>query len=89
MAITKERKQKLIGDFRRGNQDTGSPEVQVALLTGRINELTDHLRSHKKDHASRRGLLMMVSRRRRLLDYLRRIDPQRYLDVIRRLELRK
>ncbi len=89
MAITKERKQDLIGNFRRESADTGSPEVQVALLTARIAELTEHLRTHDKDHASRRGLLMMVSRRRRLLDYLKKVFPQRYLDVIRRLEIRK
>lgn len=89
MAITKERKQALIGDFRRDTKDTGSPEVQIAILTTRITDLSDHLRSHNKDHGSRRGLLMMVSRRRQLLDYLRKVDPQRYLDIIRRLEIRK
>jgi small subunit ribosomal protein S15 len=89
MPITKERKQELIGNFRRADQDTGSPEIQVALLTTRIGELTEHLRTHTKDFASRRGLLMMVSRRRRLLDYLKRVSPQRYLDVIRRLDIRK
>ncbi|HEX3657603.1 MAG TPA: 30S ribosomal protein S15 [Pirellulales bacterium] len=89
MAITKERKQSLIGDFRRGDQDTGSPEIQIAILTTRIGELTEHLRTHTKDFASRRGLLAMVSRRRRLLDYLKRVGPQRYLDIIRRLDIRK
>jgi small subunit ribosomal protein S15 len=89
MSLTKERKQNLIGGFRRAESDTGSPEVQIALLTERINSLTEHLRSRRKDYASRRGLLMMVSRRRRLLDYLKRIDPQRYLDMLKRLELRK
>lgn len=89
MAITKERKQALIGDFKRDAGDTGSPEVQIALLTTRIGELTEHLQTHKKDFASRRGLLMMVSRRRRLLDYLKKVTPQRYLDIIRRLEIRK
>lgn len=89
MTITKERKQKLIGDFRREDKDTGSPEVQIAILTSRIGELTEHLKTHSKDHAGRRGLLMMVSRRRRLLDYLRKVDPQRYLDIIRRLDIRK
>lgn len=89
MTITKERKSGLIGDFRRSDTDTGSPEVQIAILTSRINELTEHMRSHKKDFAGRRGLLMMVSRRRRLLDYLRRVHPQRYLGIIRRLEIRK
>ena len=89
MTITKERKQDVIQGFKQGANDTGSPEVQVALLTTRINGLTEHLRSHSKDHASRRGLLAMVSRRRRLLDYLRRVDAQRYLDVIGRLGIRK
>ena len=89
MSITKDRKQSLIGEHRRKDNDTGSPEVQIAILTARIGELTGHLRTHKKDYASRRGLLMMVSRRRSLLDYLKRVDPQRYLDIIRRLEIRK
>lgn len=89
MTITKERKQELIGTYRRKQDDTGSPEVQVALLTSRVNGLTEHLRGHKKDYACRRGLLMLVSRRRRLLDYLKKIDPQRYLDIIRRLDIRK
>lgn len=89
MTITKERKQALIGDFRRDESDTGSPEIQIAILTSRISEVTEHLRTHKKDFASRRGLLMMVSRRRRLLDYLRKVNPQRYLDILRRLEIRK
>jgi small subunit ribosomal protein S15 len=89
MTITKERKQELIGSYQRGASDTGSPEVQVAILTSRINSLTEHLRGHSKDYACRRGLLMLVSRRRRLLDYLKRVDPSRYLDLIRRLEIRK
>jgi len=89
MTITKERKQELIGEFRRGDDDTGSPEVQIAILTTRINRLTEHLREHKKDYASRRGLLMLVGRRRRLLDYLKKVTPQRYLDTIRRLDIRK
>jgi small subunit ribosomal protein S15 len=89
MTMTQERKQALIGDFRRKEGDTGSPEIQIAILTARVAELTEHLQTHKKDFASRRGLLMMVSRRRRLLDYLKRVDPQRYLDIIRRLEIRK
>jgi small subunit ribosomal protein S15 len=89
MSITKERKKTLITDFRRADADTGSPEVQVALLTSRIAELTEHLKTHQRDYSSRRGLLAMVSRRRRLLDYLKRIDPQRYLNVIRRLDIRK
>ena len=89
MTITRERKQDLIGQFKRGDEDTGSPEVQIAILTTRINGLTEHLRTHKKDFAGRRGLLMLVSRRRRLLDFLRRINPQRYLDIIGRLGIRK
>ena len=89
MAITKERKQNVIEEHKRGASDSGSPEVQVALLTTRINGLTDHLRTHSKDFSSRRGLLAMVSRRRRLLDYLKKVSPQRYLDIIGRLELRK
>ena len=89
MTITKERKQELIGQFKRGDDDTGSAEVQIALLTSRINTLTDHLQRHSKDYAGRRGLLMLVSRRRSLLDYLKKVEPQRYLDVIRRLQIRK
>jgi len=89
MTLTKERKDSLIGEYKRGANDTGSPEVQIAILTTRVGELTEHLRTHKKDYASRRGLLQMVSRRRRLLDYLKKVDPERYLDVIRRLEIRK
>ena len=89
MTITKERKQEIIEGYRKGDDDTGSPEVQIAILTTRINNLTEHLRTHNKDYASRRGLLAMVSRRRRLLDYLRRVDPQRYLDIIGRLGIRK
>ena len=89
MTVTKERKQELIEQFRRSGDDTGSAEVQIAILTTRVNGLTQHLRTHKKDFAGRRGLLMLVSRRRRLLDYLKRVDPQRYLDIIRRLDIRK
>ena len=89
MAITKDRKTDIIGKHRRDGVDTGSPEVQVALLTARINELTEHLRTHKKDHASRRGLLMMVSKRSGLLAYLRNKDRQRYLSIIGSLGLRK
>ena len=87
--MDKTRKQALIGDYRRGDKDTGSPEIQIAILTTRIGELTGHLQTHKKDFASRRGLLMMVSRRRRLLDYLKRVSPQRYLEILRRLDIRK
>jgi small subunit ribosomal protein S15 len=89
MPLTKERKQQLKGDFGRGESDSGSPEVQIALLTHRIAQMTDHLRTHSKDYASRRGLLRMVSRRRRLLDYVKRINPKLYLDLLRRLEIRK
>ncbi|MFM8250953.1 MAG: 30S ribosomal protein S15 [Planctomycetota bacterium] len=89
MTITKERKQEVIRDYRRADEDSGSPEVQIALLTSRINSLTEHMRTHSKDYASRRGLLGMVSRRRRLLDYLRKVNPQKYLDVIGRLSIRK
>jgi small subunit ribosomal protein S15 len=89
MSITKERKQEVIKTFQRRATDQGSPEVQIAVLTSKINSLTDHLRSHRKDYASRRGMLMMVSRRRRLLDYLKRINPEQYLEMLRRLELRK
>src|SRR4051794_10248513 len=89
MAITREKKQELISNFGRGEQDTGSPEVQIALLTARINDLTDHFKAHKKDHASRRGLLMMVSKRSSLLKYLRLHDRKSYLEVISRLGIRK
>ena len=89
MSITAERKHKLIKDHGRGKQDTGSPEVQVALLTDRINTLTEHFKTHAKDNHSRRGLLMMVNQRRSLLDYLRRKDEQRYIDLIAKLGLRK
>jgi small subunit ribosomal protein S15 len=89
MSITKDRKTQIIDQFRREPVDTGSPEVQIALLTARINELHEHMRTHKKDHASRRGLLKMVSTRSGLLLYLRNKDRARYLAVIGRLGLRK
>ena len=89
MAITKEQKSELVKEFQRGEGDSGSPDVQIAILTTRINSLTEHMRSHKKDYATRRGLLAMVSRRRRLLDYVRRIEPDRYLDLLERLNIRK
>jgi small subunit ribosomal protein S15 len=89
MAISQVKKQEIIGSFGRKDQDTGSPEVQIALLTARITDLTDHFKMHKKDHASRRGLLMMVSKRSSLLKYLRLTDRKRYLDVISRLGIRK
>jgi small subunit ribosomal protein S15 len=89
MSITAERKSVLMGEFGKTAGDTGSPEVQVAILTERINNLTGHFKTHKKDRHSRRGLLKMVSRRRSLLDYLKREDTERYADVIQRLGLRK
>jgi small subunit ribosomal protein S15 len=89
MAVTKEDKTQLISDYRRSDSDTGSAEVQVAVLTRRIAELTEHLKTHKKDHHSRRGLLQMVGRRRRMLDYLRREDVGRYRELISRLGLRR
>lgn len=87
--MDKQRKQELIKQFGRNEHDTGSPEVQVALLTERINHLTEHLRSHKGDHHSRRGLLMMVGKRRALLDYLMKEDIERYRELIAALKLRK
>ena len=89
MALLKEQKSALISDYRRGESDTGSPEVQIALLSTRINELTEHLKTHAKDHHSRRGLLQMVGRRRRLLDYLKKEDIERYRAMISRLGLRR
>jgi small subunit ribosomal protein S15 len=89
MALLKDQKASLISDNRRGETDTGSPEVQIALLTKRIEELTEHLKAHAKDHHSRRGLLQMVGRRRRLLDYLRKEDVERYRALISRLGLRR
>ena len=87
--LTKEEKQELIEKFKRGDKDTGSSEVQIAILTKKINLLTEHLKVNKKDHSSQRGLMMMVSRRRRLLDYLKSREPQRYVDVIQALGIRK
>ncbi len=89
MSITAERKAELMSEFAKTAGDTGSPEVQVAILTERINNLTGHFKTHHKDRHSRRGLLKMVSRRRSLLDYLKREDAKRYSDVIQRLGLRK
>jgi len=89
MPLLKDQKTALISDFRRAETDTGSPEVQVALLTKRVDELTEHLKTHQKDHHSRRGLLQMVGRRRRLLEYLRREDVERYRTLIQRLGLRR
>lgn len=89
MSITAERKQELIGEFATKAGDTGSPEVQVAVLTERIKNLTEHLKTHKKDFHSRRGLLIMVGQRRRLLDYTKRKSQDRYESLIKRLELRR
>ena len=87
--LTVEQKQEIISTHKRGENDTGSPEVQVALLTEKIKYLTGHFQTHKKDHHSRRGLLKMVSKRRRLLDYLRSKEHDRYLEIISKLELRR
>ena len=89
MSITAERKAELIKEHGRGSDDTGSPEVQIAIITSRINTLTEHFKTHAKDNHSRRGLLMMVNKRRSLLDYLRREDEKRYTDLIAKLGLRK
>ncbi len=89
MSLTKERKQELVEKFGDSETDTGKAEVQVALLTERINALTDHLRTHRKDHHSRRGLLMLVGRRRRFLKYLQHADLERYRALIRELGLRR
>ncbi len=89
MTLTLDNKAELIAKFGDSPNDTGKTEVQVALLTERINQLTDHLRTHKKDHHSRRGLLMLVGQRRRLLDYLQRADLERYRSLIRELGLRR
>ena len=87
--ITQQQKQEIINLHKRGDEDTGSPEVQIALLSEKIRYLTDHFKTHKKDHHSRRGLLKMVSQRRRLLDYLNRKDHERYRALIQKLELRR
>ena len=89
MSVKSGRKTEIIGEYATKAGDTGSPEVQVAILTERIINLTDHFKNHKKDAHSRRGLLMMVNRRRRMLDYLRKNNPKRYEDLIKRLGLRK
>ena len=89
MTLTKEAKSEVIQKFAAHEGDTGSPEVQVALLTARINELTEHLRQHRKDHHSRRGLLMLVGQRRRLLNYLNRQDVDRYRSLVQELGLRR
>ena len=87
--MTKERKQEIINNFKREENDTGSSEVQIALLTERINELTEHLKVHKKDNHSRRGLLQMVGKRRNLLNYLARKDLNKYREVVEKLNIRK
>lgn len=87
--LARERKQSVITQYRTHQTDTGSPQVQIAVLSERIGELTEHFKTHQKDHASRRGLLMMVSRRRRLLDYLKSHDSEAYKDVIQKLGIRK
>ncbi|MEJ8546437.1 30S ribosomal protein S15 [Brevibacillus borstelensis] len=89
MALSQERKAQLIQEFRTHENDTGSPEVQIAILTENINNLNEHLRTHKKDHHSRRGLLKMVGQRRNLLGYLRELDVPRYRELINRLGLRR
>lgn len=89
MALTAEKKQSLIDEYKTHENDTGSPEVQIAILTERINSLTEHLRIHKKDHHSRRGLLKMVGQRRALLNYLQKRDFERYRSIIQKLGLRK
>ncbi len=89
MALTQEQKSTIIAEHRRTETDTGSPEVQIAVLSKRISDLTEHLKTHKKDHASRRGLLMLVGRRRRMLEYLKREDINRYRELVARLGLRR
>ena len=89
MAISTEQKAQIVGDYQRAKGDTGSPEVQVALLTARINDLTGHFKANVKDHHSRRGLLMMVAQRRKLLDYLKKTDEARYNVLIAKLGLRR
>ncbi len=89
MSITQERKSELIKEFQQSDSDTGSPEVQISILTERIKNLTEHLKEHQKDHHSRRGLLIMVGQRRSLLDYLNHKNETRYQDLIKRLNLRR
>jgi small subunit ribosomal protein S15 len=89
MSMTAERKDEVINQFKQHEGDTGSPEVQIALLTTRITDLTEHMKEHKQDHHSRRGLLKMVGKRRKLLDYLKKKDVSRYRNVIQRLGIRK
>ena len=89
MALSTERKSEIVGSFSRGANDTGSPEVQIALLSARINELGEHFSTHKRDHASRRGLLKLVTQRRKLLDYLKGSEPSRYQEIVAKLGLRR
>lgn len=89
MPLTTEQTESLVKEYGRGDSDTGSPEVQIALLTNRITQMTEHMKQHDKDYSSRRGLLRMVSRRRRLLDYVKGKNPQLYLDLLQRLGIRK
>ncbi len=89
MALAKERKQEITKEFQLHGKDTGSSDVQIAILTERINEITEHMKKHKKDHHSRRGLLRLVGRRRRLLDYLNEKDPERYQAILKKLNLRR
>jgi small subunit ribosomal protein S15 len=89
MALTSEKKGGILAQFRRGPGDTGSPEVQIALLSERINDLGEHFTAHKRDHASRRGLVRLVNQRRKLLDYLRATRPQKYQELVERLGLRR
>ena len=89
MALAKEKKKRIVSEFRRDRHDSGSVEVQVALLTENINDLAEHFKTHVKDHHSRYGLIKMVGRRKRLLNYLHQVDPERYRKLIARLELRK
>ena len=89
MSITKEVKTKVIKEYKAHEKDTGSPSVQIAIITERINNLTEHFKTHKKDHHSRRGMLMLIGRRRRILDYLQKQDPKKYEETINKLDLRK
>jgi small subunit ribosomal protein S15 len=89
MALSTEKKDGLLAEFRRGPQDTGSPEVQVALLSERINGLSEHFTAHKRDHSSRRGLVKLVNQRRKHLDYLKETQPQKYQELVERLGLRR
>lgn len=89
MVFAKQKKDSIVGEYKVHDKDTGSPEVQIALITERINYLTEHFKVHKKDHHSRRGLLKLVGKRRRLLNYLKKSDPKRYKGIVEKLKLRK